>query len=677
MALIAGAILASGCAHEPISGASEALRPVSRLVDLGFRTHGDGVRRQAPVSISDVFRPAFAGSESRSVPYSCGKPNAAGVRRCTARIPQGWETAGILEVRPGPGAPASERLWFEVRPNAPMEFDLPPGLGKRKKGEGKGGVATLHSAPSIAKRTVTTDPVLIADGAVLRFSVGVETPAWDLEEAGVRFSIEVDVEGSASPLFETTLDPAENPADRIWREESVALDAWSDETVSFVFRTESSSESGEGISLPVWGDPTIYAPRAAPADAPWIVLVSLDTLRARSMSLYGREHRTTPYLEELASRGTAFARAFTTFPKTHGSHMSIFSSLLPHRHGVFGGVRSEFPAESRAPMLSERLRSAGWRTVAFTENGLLDGRLFSRGYDRYEESKFVALDRGEARETFARTLEWLEVRADEGPFYVFVHTYEVHGPYHPAEEYQGMWPEIGPSSLRSYEQETRGLDDLLRDFVPRLEALAGARGLLLVVFADHGEEFFEHGGVDHGKLFDEVMHVPLIFHWPRHVAAGRVVKNVVSVTDISPTVLDLLGLPAFVPADGRSLAGLLRPEAEALSGAIAFGQMPRQPSNEQTWQFIARSAVGKCFSSTRPEHSYCFDLVTDPAEKVRIPFGAPNHPLSALQLEAERYRLEAMAAMSQGRAGGANKVSPSAVDPARARKLRALGYIED
>jgi len=343
---------------------------------------------------------------------------------------------------------------------------------------------------------------------------------------------------------------------------------------------------------------------------------------------------------------------------------------------MYGPANQSRRRGDRPPKLAERLRAAGWRTAAFTENGLLNGATFSRGFDHYEESTFIPEERGEARETFARTLNWLEPRRDEGPFYVFVHTYEVHAPYEPPEEYRDLWEEIELDRLRRYEQEARVLDDLLSDFLPRLQSLAADDGLLLVIFADHGEEFYEHGSLDHSRLFDEVMQVPLFFWWPGHVAEGRVVEDVVSLTDIAPTVLDLLGLPPFGSSDGMSLAPLMQAEPSGLRRDVVYGQIPPSIGNGKRWQFVARSARGKCFASALPEESFCVDLESDPKEARRIDVDE-SHPLAALRTRVERYRDEAEPIVTKAHSRmKSRKVAPP-VDRERQRKLEALGYIDD
>lgn len=671
--LAALGIAAMGCDRATAPESGDVPRaPILRLVEQDYSTPVSGIRRGVPVSIGDVFRPAFSGSRRGVARYACDEENQTETRRCSHES-RDSEIGQILEVRLGRESPDAERTWLVVPPHGSVEFELPAANGAPRRSR----FATAHATPALERRAIDAAPCVVPDRAELRFSIGIEEPAWRVGGVPVRFSVDAAAEGSSTRIFDAVLDPANDEGDRRWHDEVVDLTPWAGQRVAFTFRTENAAADRSGPSLPVWGDPTIFAPRESADERPWIVLMSLDTLRARSMSLYGREYETTPYLEELAAEGTTFNHAYTTFPKTHGSHMSAFSSLLPHRHGVFGAAHLGVRGDRQPPMLSERLRRAGWRTVAFTENGLLDGRIFSHGYERYAESKFLAEERGEARATFAKALDWLTPRADEGPFYVFVHTYEVHGPYDPDERYATFAADVPLELQRKYEQETRGLDDLLRDFVPRLRSLAGEHGLLLVIFADHGEEFFEHGGLDHLRLFDEVMHIPLVFHWPGHVAAGRVVDDVVSLTDVAPTVLDLAGLPAFERTDGTNLAPLLRPEGATLDREIVFGQVPPGGANHQRWQFIARSAQAKCFASVNEEDSYCFDLVADVGEKTRIAPGDTDGELAALWTAAASYRDVALPVVSkQQEARDAAPAAPG-VDPARERKLRALGYIED
>jgi arylsulfatase A-like enzyme len=167
------------------------------------------------------------------------------------------------------------------------------------------------------------------------------------------------------------------------------------------FRARADGDAGAAAAFPLWGDPTVWAPARASGARPTIVLVSLDTLRARSTSTYGNRRETTPYLTQLAGDGVLFEHAYTTFSNTLGSHMSMMTGLYPAAHGVVGLDR-RLAREHRT--LAETLRESGYETAAFTEDGLLEGAIgFQRGFARYGENRGVFSAAGDAPGTFARS----------------------------------------------------------------------------------------------------------------------------------------------------------------------------------------------------------------------------------------------------------------------------------
>jgi hypothetical protein len=197
----------------------------------------------------------------------------------------------------------------------------------------------------------------------------------------------------------------------------------------------------------------VIAPAASEPRRPFVVLVSLDTLRARSMSAYGYGLGTTPEFQRIAAEGALFENAFTTFSNTLAAHMSMLTGLYPAAHGVYTNTR----LSAAIPTLAENLRGAGYQTAAITEDGLITARAgFARGFAHYVEDKTTAWHEVGARRTFERALAWANAHADE-PFFLFVHTYAVHAPTH-------RGPPTGISSRRrrrrapigSYEQEVRG-----------------------------------------------------------------------------------------------------------------------------------------------------------------------------------------------------------------------------
>jgi arylsulfatase A-like enzyme len=226
-----------------------------------------------------------------------------------------------------------------------------------------------------------------------------------------------------------------------------------------------------------------------------------------------------------------------------------------------------------------------------------------------------------------------------------------------------------PSDVLAYEQEVRELDDQVARLVADLDASLGPERFVLVITADHGEEFGEHGGIYHGQLYDEVLHVPLFVRWPGKVPAGRTIDEQVSLVDVAPTLLDLVGLDATVES-GLSLRPLLEGTAAPLDRPYLFAESPRAIGSHYARHFIARRPTGKCFSYELPDLDRCFDLASDPDEQNPLP---PSGDDETLWLAARTYGESAL--------GASAPLEPAATpaphaDPERVEKLRALGYVE-
>ena len=172
--------------------------------------------------------------------------------------------------------------------------------------------------------------------------------------------------------------------------------------------------------------------------SPNFVLISLDTLRSRSLHAYGYARETSPFFDSIARQGVLFERAITTSVTTGPSHMSLFTGLYPRAHGMISGMERK---RASVRTLAERLREAGYATKAITENGFIIRQFgFGAGFDEYSEHV------GERRnsspglidDSFFEAERWLAKR-HEKPFFLFVHTYQVHAPYTPPEEYRTLF----------------------------------------------------------------------------------------------------------------------------------------------------------------------------------------------------------------------------------------------
>lgn len=320
------------------------------------------------------------------------------------------------------------------------------------------------------------------------------------------------------------------------------------------------------------------------------ILISIDTLRADHLGLYGYPRPTSPFLDSLARRATVFEEAYAPFPSTLISHMSMFTGLHPREHGVFPPNSVLSPEVETLPEVFQR---HGFRTAGFTEGGYVSGRFgFRRGFD-----EFGSRDRGHRNrlleKTFRRGVGFLESLGTEDRFFLFLHTYAVHAPYDAPERYRkpfwpgdpppGAVPATGPALTRLnrtgerppppavdwlralYDAGIRQTDEVIERFFGDLERLGLADGVTVVITSDHGEEFLDHGRFNHTQIYRETMRVPLLVIHPGQRSAVRH-GGVVELIDLAPTFYELARLSPGGRPSGESLARLLGQSLPPLPG---------------------------------------------------------------------------------------------------------------
>jgi arylsulfatase A-like enzyme len=417
-----------------------------------------------------------------------------------------------------------------------------------------------------------------------------------------------------------------------------------------------------------------------------ILLISLDTLRADRLGLYGNPNATSPALDRFASGAAVFEQAVAESSWTLPSHMTMLTGLHPLSHGV-NDQDHELRRTSR--FLAEMLRERGYRTFAMTGGGYVEKRRFERGFDVFRTSRapFAAVLR--AAET------WILGVPPGKPWFAFLHTYDIHCPYDPPEPYRSMFVPPGPEPLsppmhgsqemglcRKYKQldpdqvryvsgvydgDIRWVDDALASFFEFLEREKLRESTVVVITSDHGEELFEHGGGDHGTtLFREQLIVPLLVAAPD--AYARRIGGLVGLADIVPTALELAGQSVPAGLDGRSLASVIR-----------------------SWHGDAPSdARVSTLVKTRPEKSYRMSswlddedhLIDDRQEGVVMLFDAAKDRAEANDRAAKekdaaatiRGRLLDYERGFAGKPGApASSTSPSAEELER---LKSLGYLD-
>lgn len=393
-----------------------------------------------------------------------------------------------------------------------------------------------------------------------------------------------------------------------------------------------------------------------------VVIITLDTTRFDAMGYAGAAGNPTPTIDGLGQRGVIFEQAVASVPLTLPSHSTIFTGILPPKHGVRdnGG----FVLDPRHVTLAERLKERGWKTGGFVGAYVLDAKWgidqgFDHYFDEFDLRKYKRISLGDvarpASEVVDAALPWLEQHSRE-KFFAWLHFYDPHTPYAPPEPFKSRFPD------RPYVGEVAYVDSQ----VARVTNWLAGRGLLdrtiVIVTADHGESLGEHGEGTHGLfIYDATMRVPMVIRTPYAAAAGRRVKQVVRSHDIAPTVLELLGLPADQAMDGRSLAPFM---AGARADDLDAYSESLYARHHYGWSELKALRAGrfKFIDAPRPE---LYDLELDPRERDNL-FDA-RRPL------ADRLASELLKAGAEQVTDGAP--AQATVDPETRERLAALGYI--
>ncbi len=331
--------------------------------------------------------------------------------------------------------------------------------------------------------------------------------------------------------------------------------------------------------------------------APDVVLISIDTLRADRLGCYGYERDTSPNLDRLATNGALFEHCSSPSPWTLPAYGTLFTSSYPteHRAGVSekadiwvkGGAASDYKRQGQslaleAPTMAESMARAGYMTAGIYSNPFLNPKsMVDRGFGSYTWYQYNALSAVQLAK------EWWQAKG-AAPRFLFLQVTDPHYPYAPPspfdERFAGRSLDSIPNyphplpALRNNEQsaerkkllsdlydaEVAFTDEQLGAFLELVRAGEGPNGTLIVLHSDHGEELWDHERFEHGhSMYEELLRVPLVFHWPGQIGATRVAGRVRSM-DVFPTVIDLLGLPLPENLRGTSLRAHMGDEPLAL-----------------------------------------------------------------------------------------------------------------
>ena len=388
-------------------------------------------------------------------------------------------------------------------------------------------------------------------------------------------------------------------------------------------------------------------------DAP-VVLISIDTLRADRLPLYGYTKIETPSLDRFAKDAWLFENAYSPCPMTLPAHTTMLTGMLPPEHGVRNNIGFSFDGAAH-PSLPRLLKEQGYATgaavssyVLRSETGL--GALF----DFYEDSfdtvpgiQSVNYQRS-GDKTAALAAPWIGAHAGK-PFFFLFHIYEPHVPYDPPEPFRSRYG-------ATYDGEVASADAIVGAFLDNLKKLGVYDRAIVIVTSDHGEGLGQHGEQQHSIfLYREAIHVPLLVKLPGSSGAGTRAASPVQLSDILPTVTAALGLESPKEASGTSLfaataaGATVRPiYGETLFPRLQLGWSDLHSVLDARYHYI---------QGPRPE---LYDMVADPREEHDL---AGSDPATATRLARELQRFPKGSA------------KPGSVDQETMRRLSSLGYL--
>ena len=511
---------------------------------------------------------------------------------------------------------------------------------------------------------------------------------------------------------------------RVWRMRRLPADHFFPTRAAGVVALSGAAVLGFGAPVIRWGVPSLppLQPRAA-SGRPNIVLVTMDTVRADHLSLYGYARDTTPFLKEFAKGATVYEEAVASSNITLTTHASLFTGLYGSWHGAHLAP-PEFPVglplSSRHPTLAEVLSASGYRTMAVVANvGYLGpGCGLTRGFQTShvlapavaslqlllrshlcplvdalvssDELSAVSSRAEEVNQTVSALL--VQAKRDAVPFFLFVNYMDAHYPYAPPAPFntifpgrnrslryrayramrfhvmvgdRGILPEEREHFVSQYDSAIRYLDSQLARLVSQLKDLGLFQNSLIVITSDHGEAFGEHNRIGHShSAYESEVHVPLIIKYP-YQAQPRVIGTLVSQVDVMPTVLSALGLQSPAQTQGESLQDVDHDTSR-------FVMSESFPNNQGNPRFVGFMRMDRAvFSGTMKLIASgnggreLYDLSHDP-EEISNQYRPDSGVAAALGAYLEDWL--------KRRPSGSN--DNEKLDEETLRRLRSLGYVQ-
>lgn len=573
-----------------------------------------------------------------------------------------------------------------------------PFLIKKKLKIGPAEINTILSPPQSHFRF----SLKIPENSYLEFTYGIRRDS-EMESSGkgrrtAQFTIVIEKEKKKRELFSNTLSLKADKS-LAFNSKRIDLKEYEGENVHIYLTTKGTKKA-----LACWFNPVIFSPQERTKN---VILISLDTLRADHLGCYGYALDTSPGIDKLAEDSAVFLNTFATSPWTLPSHVSLLTGLNCINHQVYNFDEKMDPS---IKTLADFLRSEGYFNYAITGGGYVSGTFgHNKGFDSYHVRGQLN-DSRSAERAVQGVLDFIERNTDRN-FFFFLHTYQIHSPYFSPPPYNEMflaedaeWKKLNLGELRLnhqhrfkplsdklrqniidlYDGEIRYTDEkLISPVMDKLKSLDLYDDTMIILTADHGEEFYEHNSWAHShSVYNETIKVPMIVKFFNSEHAGRKIDKYARLVDAMPTILEALNIDCSGHyMDGESLFSLLLENSEdreervflcELSPYAGENHIPRKMAINQgrnklivNEEFSPEDLAYYTFPPPEIQKMEIYDLSEDPNELLNLFKKEPSLARRLVDFMKARYK--------QNKKVKANKAK---IDEELNEQLRALGYIK-
>jgi len=404
-----------------------------------------------------------------------------------------------------------------------------------------------------------------------------------------------------------------------------------------------------------------------------VLVVSFDALRADALGLYGYTRNTSPNLDAFATEALIFEDAYVASPVTPTSFAAAFTGLYPFKSFIGWKLASK-------NTLATVMQDAGYQTFGLMNNvQLVTERHFDRGFEDYETGPW------RDEKLLEVAIEQIDKAASNSkPFFGWVHFISPHTPYEfreisahlagPmtdgrfAEKVGGSFEIENPEELKRardlYDGEIFFADHNFGQLMAHLRESGTLDETIIIVTADHGEEFMEHGQVQHNALYDLLVRVPFLIRHPGHLEGDRVEEPVMTM-DLLPTIASMVGVTAPGSLDGKDLRVSLDPDRHRIVTGM---------TNPRRYEILSASGGRKLIQLCTPEFSEeLYDLNADPSETRNLVLDQPEVANQLGKLLEESISAEPCALIRSVNQG---KAPQDLLSKEQIEELKSLGYIQ-